>query len=244
MRPVIKIFKTDMEMAKKLADDLQQNLEQAKRRHRFFYMAVSGGTTPLTFYRLLAQAPYKTKLAWQYLHLFWGDERCVAPDHAQSNFGLMHDNLLTHIRIPEKNIHRIHGETDPLTEVDRYEAEIKTILPLNSKNVPQFDWILLGLGSDGHTASLFPASPLLDEKKALCAVAIQPASGQKRITFTLSLLNQARRITFLVTGESKAAMVVRLLRPKENDRSLPAAQVHPEQGIIEWYLDSQAAATY
>jgi 6-phosphogluconolactonase len=242
MNPLVTIFKTDMEMAEKLARELQAVLEQVKRQHRHFYLAVSGGTTPITFYKRLAQAPYRTKIAWSSLHLFWGDERCVPADHAQSNYGLIRYNLLPNIHIPEKNIHRIRGEADPDGEICRYAEEIKNTLPHTDQGWPQFDWILLGLGSDGHTASLFPGSPLLKEKAALCTLSFQPDSAQKRITFTLPLINHARRITFLVTGESKAGMITRILKPAGADQLLPAAQVHPEQGIVEWYLDSMAAA--
>jgi 6-phosphogluconolactonase len=244
MKPVVTIFHNDIEMAEKLAIDLQSALAQAEREHRNFYLAISGGTTPITFYKRLAQVPYKTKTAWQSLHLFWGDERCVPPDHIQSNYNLLQHYLLPYIHLPETNIHRLQGEADPEGEARRYAAEIKNTLPYNDKGWPQFDWILLGLGSDGHTASLFPASPLLNEMNSLCAVAVQPDSGQKRITFTLPLINHARRITFLVTGESKAGMVARILKPAAVDQILPAAQVHPEQGVVEWYLDSLAAAMY
>jgi len=244
MKPVIKIFHTDIEMAEKLADELQVAMDQAKLKHHNFYLAVSGGITPITFYKQLAQTPYQSKIAWRYLHLFWGDERCVPADNPQSNYGLTRYNLLEHLDIPERNIHRLCGEVDPVAEACRYAEEIKNTLPITNRGWPWFDWILLGLGNDGHTASLFPGSPALKEKHDLCAVSIQPDSGQKRITFTLPLINHARRITFLVTGESKAGLVADIINQTKTGQLLPAAKVRSERGIVEWYLDSMAATIW
>jgi 6-phosphogluconolactonase len=239
---VVKIFRNDIEMADELSNELQAALQQISGQRKHFYLALSGGNTPITFYKRLAQVPFQTQIAWRFLQLFWVDERCVPADHPQSNYGLIRYNLLAHINIPEKNIHRLHGEIDPTEEAHRYAGEIKNTLPAIDPGWPKFDWILLGLGSDGHTASLFPGSPVLEEKGILCAVARQPDSGQKRITFTLPLINHARRITFLVTGESKAGIVAGILKRTTTCRLLPAAQVRPEQGNVEWYLDSMAAA--
>ena len=242
MKPLIKIFHNDSEMAEKLANELQGAMEQIRKQGQHFYLALSGGNTPITFYKRLAQVPYQTQVAWSCMHLFWVDERCVPADHAQSNYGLARNNLLAHVNIPEKNIHPMRGEADPEKEARRYAGEIKNTFPATDHGWPQFDWILLGIGSDGHTASLFPGSPVLQEKSALCAVAVQPDSNQQRITFTLPLINHARRITFLVTGESKAGMVSGILKQTTAYRQLPAAQVQPERGYVEWYLDSMAAA--
>ncbi len=242
MKPAIKIFRNDIEMAGKLANELQVAMEQIKRQRQHYYLALSGGNTPITFYKRLAQVPYQKQVAWGFLHLFWVDERCVPADHPQSNYGLVHYNLLAHLNMPKKNIHRLRGEADLTEETRRYAGEIQNTLPATDQGWPQFDWILLGLGNDGHTASLFPDSPVLKEKSALCAVAVQPDSGQKRITFTLPLINHARRITFLVTGESKAGIVANIFKRTTASRILPAARVRPVLGYVEWYLDSLAAA--
>jgi 6-phosphogluconolactonase len=242
MKPLVKIFHNDSEMAEKLANELQVALEQTKNKKQYFFLALSGGNTPITFYKRLARVPYQLQVAWKFLHLFWVDERCVPADHPQSNYGLTHSNLLAQLNIPETNIHRIRGEADPAKEARKYAAEIENTLTATDQRWPQFDWILLGLGSDGHTASLFPGSPVLEEESALCAVAVQPESGQSRITFTLPLINHARRITFLVTGESKAGIVADILKRPEKSQLLPAAKVQPGHGHVEWYLDSMAAA--
>jgi 6-phosphogluconolactonase len=242
MKLQIKIFHNDIEMADKLANELQVALQQIKKQKRYFYLALSGGNTPITFYKRLARVPYRLQIAWSFLHLFWADERCVPADHPQSNYGQVHNNLLAHVNMPETNIHRLRGEADPAKEARRYAGEMENTLPATDQRWPQFDWILLGLGNDGHTASLFPGSPVLKEKSALCAVAVQPDSGQSRITFTLPLINQARRVTFIVTGESKAGVVAGILKRAGQSRLLPAARVQPEQGHVEWYLDSMAAA--
>ena len=242
MKPLVKIFHNDFEMADTLANELQGAMEQIRKQRQNFYLALSGGNTPVTFFKRLAQAPYQNQVAWSCMHLFWVDERCVPADHPLSNYGQARYNLLAHVNVPEKNIHFLRGEADPEEEARRYAGEIKNTLPATDHGWPQFDWILLGLGSDGHTASLFPGLPGLKEESALCAVAVQPDSGQQRITFTLPLINHARRITFLVTGESKAGMVSGVLKQTTACRQLPAAQVQPERGYVEWYLDSMAAA--
>ncbi len=242
MKPTIKIFETADELAGALADEFQKAVNEQAKLNKDFYIALSGGNTPALFFQNLASTQYRENIAWQNVHFFWGDERCVAPDHPDSNFGMTKKNLLDHIAIPPQNIHRILGEENPVTESKRYAQEIESIVPEDISGFLQFDWIFLGLGTEGHTASIFPGSGVLKNQKNICAVATHPESGQHRITLTLPVINHAKRVSFLVTGENKASVVAKILAGTEESKSLPAASVRPVNGILEWYLD-QAAAT-
>jgi 6-phosphogluconolactonase len=242
MKPTIKIFETADQLASALADEFQKAVNEQAKLNKNFYVALSGGNTPALFFQNLVSAQHRENITWQNVHFFWGDERCVAPDHPDSNFGMTKKNLLDHIAIPPKNIHRILGEENPVTESKRYAQEIETIVPEDISGFPQFDWIFVGLGTEGHTASIFPGSDGLENQKNICAVATHPESGQKRITLTLPVINHAKRIAFLVTGENKASVVAKILTGAEESKSMPAALVRPVNGILEWYLD-QAAVT-
>jgi 6-phosphogluconolactonase len=242
MKPMIKIFETADELVSALADEFQKAINEQAKLDRDFYIALSGGNTPAIFFQKLASAHYRENIAWQNVQLFWGDERCVAPEHPDSNYGMTKKNLLDHVAIPPKNIHRILGENKPVTEAKRYAQEIEIIVPEDISGFPQFDWIFLGLGIEGHTASIFPDSDILKNQKDICAVATHPESGQLRITLTLPVINHAKRIAFLVIGENKASVVAKILTDAEESKSMPAAFVGPVHGILEWYLD-QAAAT-
>ncbi|MBN2010954.1 6-phosphogluconolactonase [candidate division KSB1 bacterium] len=204
-------------------------------------MALSGGSTPKQFFHALALSPTATTLPWRKLHLFWGDERCVPPDHPDSNYRMTKQYLLDNITIPPENIHRIRGENNPNGEAIRYAEEIEQFVPGRFDGVPVFDWILLGMGTDGHTASIFPNDDPKVEPKGYCAVATHPQSRQRRISLTMPLINYAKRITFLVTGASKAEMAKQILKSPMKGL-LPAAQVNPIHGNLEWYLDATAAA--
>ena len=152
------------------------------------------------------------------------------------------DLLIKNITIPEKNIHRIRGEEMPHTEAERYCREISQFLPKTADNRPVFDWILLGLGEDGHTASVFPGFQIPENKATVCAVASHPITKQKRITLTLPVINCARKVTFLVSGQTKTALVTSIIKRKGKSKKLPAARVLPVKGELEWYLDAEAAA--
>ena len=241
MKPMIKIFETADELVGALADEFQKEINEQAKLDRDFYVALSGGNTPAIFFQKLASSHYRDNFAWQNVQLFWGDERCVAPDHRDSNFGMTKKNLLDYITIPPKNIHRILGEDNPVTEAKRYAQEIETIVPEDISGFPQFDWIFLGLGTEGHTASIFPGSDVLENQKDICAVATHPESGQKRITLTPPVINHAKRVAFLVTGENKASIVAKILTGAQKNKSIPADCVQPVHGILEWYLDKAAA---
>jgi len=242
MKPEIKIFENVDDLSNALAIEFQQSAKAAAQSDCAFHVALSGGTTPALFFKYLAEPTYQNKVPWEHVHFFWGDERCVPPDHPESNYGMTRRNLLNQIPLPQPNIHRIRAEENPFEEVNRYSEEIENTVPKNKTNWPQFDWIFLGLGNDGHTASIFPGSDVLTEGSNICALATHPISGQQRITLTLPVINNAKRISFLVSGESKAPIVAGILQDKEGSKLLPAAHVQPEDGILEWYMDRPAAA--
>ncbi len=241
MKPKIFIQNNKEAMARAIADGIVQLSIQAIINNRNVYLALSGGSTPRILFEMLAKEPYSGAIDWDYFHLFWGDERCVPADHADSNYGMTAASLLDHINIPSRNVHRLIGEADPESEATRYAREMKALIPLNENGLPRFDWVFLGMGSDGHTASLFPDTEELNNDEDLCIVARHPQSGQKRISFTLPLINAASRISFLVTGGAKHQIADTILRQREGYQQYPAAMVAPTEGQLEWYLDKDAA---
>jgi len=238
----IKIFPQPEKLAESVALELQKASLQAKKAGQGFNLVLAGGSTPRAVYEHFTRTEFKKSISWDAIHFFWGDERCVPPDHSESNYRMARQALLDPLKIHQQNIHRICGENDPSDEVSRYAEEIKRHCQGASGEMPRFDWILLGLGTDGHTASLFPGVQLIEDPSGLCAVAIQPQSGQKRITLTFKVLNHAKRISFIVTGESKAQVVAEILKQSLQSCNYPAAKVHLEQGFLEWFLDAEAAS--
>ncbi|HQQ76198.1 MAG TPA: 6-phosphogluconolactonase [Thermoanaerobaculia bacterium] len=207
-----------------------------------FFCSLAGGTTPLAGYRILAAPMISSKVNWERTHVFWGDERCVPEGDKGRNDEAALDALLRKVPIPSKNIHRV-----PATEPDgaqRYESELRRVFSSSfrespsSSEIPRFDLILLGLGQDGHTASLFPGHPAVEEKTRLVVrVDGAPKPPPSRVTFTLPLINAARHVAFLVTGKDKNAALRRVLN---GDPSLPAARVAPVDGTLAFLSDAAA----
>lgn len=202
-------------------------------------VALSGGSTPKVLFRLWAEQ-YRNNIAWEKVHFFWGDERCVPPDDEESNFKMANDLFFSRVKIPEANIHRIRGEADPEEEARRYSAEITRYVS-SRDGLPSFDMILLGMGADGHTASIFPHQMGLLSSDAVCGVATHPESGQKRITLTGNVINNAKEAAFLVTGWEKADRLEEIVKGKENCTDYPAAHIEPTDGGLHWFVDEAAA---
>lgn len=202
-------------------------------------IALSGGSTPKVLFRLLADE-YAEQIDWKNVQLFWGDERCVPASHEDSNYGMTQELLLRHIDIPLANIHRVRGEDDPEEEAQRYGEVIKEELP-EVDGYPVFDLIILGMGADGHTASIFPHEKELLMAETVCAVATHPETGQKRITLTGPVINRAKRVVFLVTGSSKTNKVRQIIREEGAWSSYPAAHIRPLSEKLDWFLDEAAA---
>ena len=205
-----------------------------------FSVALAGGSTPRQMYTLLTGAYYRERVPWSQVQFFWGDERCVPPDHADSNFRMAREALLTHIPISPGQVHRIHGELPPGEAAALYESELR--LEFSETGLPRFDLILLGLGEDGHTASLFPGDPALAEQTRLAAAVIHhtpPLPLVSRVTLTLPVLNAATFVMFLVGGAGKAQPLAEVLAP---GCTLPAARVRPLHGEVRWLVERAAAA--
>lgn len=202
-------------------------------------IALSGGSTPQLLFDLLA-SEYKNKLDWNKLHFYWGDERCVPPTNKESNFGMTMNHLFDHVPVPAGNIHRILGENAPDKEAKRHSEEIAANLP-EVNRLPQFDLVMLGLGTDGHTASIFPHQMELLTAKEICVVATHPESGQKRVSLSGPVINNARFVVFLVTGESKREKVAEIHNKKGNWKAYPASFISPQAGELHWFMDEAAA---
>ncbi|WP_288065500.1 6-phosphogluconolactonase [Rodentibacter caecimuris] len=225
------IFDTAQQAVEKIAQELKTYSEQQRPIH----ISLSGGSTPKLLFKTLAQPPYNTEIHWQNLHFWWGDERMVAAQDPESNYGEVQKLLFDHIQIPAENIHRIRGENEPHFELKRFQEELSAVI---SDGV--FDWIILGMGADGHTASLFPNQTNFDDEN-LAVIATHPESGQIRISKTAKLIERAKRITYLVTGESKAEILKEIQTVPAEDLPYPAAKIKAQNGITEWYLDKAAA---
>ena len=199
-----------------------------------FVVALAGGSTPEAAYELLAGEAFFGGVDWSRVQVLFGDERAVPPDHVDSNYRMARETLLARVPIPGENVHRIQGEREPAEAARRYQIELETVLGENGR----FDLIFLGMGSDGHTASLFPGTPALEERERLVVANPVRALERTRITLTLPAINAARQVVFLVSGASKAAALAAVLAGEP----LPAARVLPEDGQVTWLVDRDARA--
>ncbi len=231
-----KIYQTAEQVVESLANDMKAFSEMSRPVH----ISLSGGSTPKMLFKLLASDTYAKEVQWQNLHFWWGDERCVAPDDAESNYGEANELLFSKVDIPVENIHRIRGEDDPQAEAERFATEMIDEIP-SLHGTPVFDWILLGVGADGHTASLFPGQTNYEDTN-LSLVASHPESGQLRVSKTARVLEAAKRISYLVLGAGKADIVEEINGSPADALPYPAAKVQSKAGLTEWYLDLDAAA--
>lgn len=235
------LFEDGAQLAAQLALDFKEAVDKKTASGESMTVALSGGHTPKAFFEILAQDPYKDAISWENVIFFWGDERCVPPDDDESNFKMTNIALLSHIDIPEGNVHRVLGEDPPTNEVLRYTKVIEENVSSGTSGFPEFDWIFLGMGDDGHTASLFPGASNLQEKEKICVIAEHPQTAQKRVSITFPVINNAKRVSFLVAGEAKAPVFKEILEKGSKPLPYPASMVAPENGILEWYLDKAAA---
>jgi len=208
-----------------------------------FTVALSGGSTPKGVYSLLANRhPRMQPIAWPYVHVFWGDERCVPPVHMDSNYRMANDALLAHVPIPPENVHRIHADLPPLEAAYNYERELREVFSLQPNAVPRFDLALLGMGPDGHTASLFPKTTGLQEQKRLVVAHYVEKLASWRVTLTAKVFNAAAQVAFLVAGADKAETLKEVFEgPFQPDR-LPSQLIRPTAGLLQWFVDEAAAS--
>lgn len=240
MNEIIKIFPTPQSLAESLALNLVSQIREADTRDHPITIALSGGSTPRLLFSVLGDL-YASSVPWDKVHFFWVDERCVPPEDNESNFGMTYMVLFSKIDIARENIHRIKGEDDPVKEAERYSKEINDFTVKRDK-LPLFDIMLLGLGEDGHTASVFPGNEKLFLTDKICITAVHPSTGQKRITITGKVINNAAGIFFLVTGKNKAVIVNNIIGQHNNKKQFPASFVKPTDGRLSWYLDEAAGA--
>jgi 6-phosphogluconolactonase len=264
--PDIEIVADAAALAQRAAEQFSGLAGYAIHKRGRFVVALSGGSTPKLMNTLLAAAPFVDKIKWPKVFVFWGDERCVGPEHADSNYRMARETLLERVPIPDENIHRVHGELAPEHAAQKYDDELREFFeqggvmpptargpsalrnpagttPAGWQAPSRFDLILLGLGDDGHTASLFPGTPGIRENRRW-AVAVEhdspPPPLVDRVTFTPPLINAAANVTFLVSGTGKAERLHQVLYDPSNPDRLPAQAVRPKDGKLLWLLDEAA----
>jgi len=203
-----------------------------------FAVALSGGETPRRLYNLLAESPIRENIEWKAVHVFWGDERCVPDDDPRSNARMARLSLLDHVPLPSENIHPITCDRPPQEAAVQYEAEIRTFF---GTDAPAFDLVLLGLGDNAHTASIFPHTPVLDENDRWVAEVYVPEQDMHRITLTAPVINQARQVLFLVSGPGKAGALQQVLQGPFRPYDFPAQLIRTKAGQALWLVDRDAA---
>jgi len=207
-------------------------------------IAISGGNTPKATFALLADPnqPWSARMPWDKLDLYWVDERCVPPDDADSNYRMTRESLLDRVPLQPGQIHRMEGELDPHVAADRYESELRSSFRLEGAESPRFDLIALGMGDDGHTASLFPRTEALHEVSRLVVANHVPQKDTWRITLTWPVINHASSVFFFIAGADKAAVLHEVLTGKRDPERLPSQLIWPASGILTFILDKAAAA--
>lgn len=236
----LKIFEDATALSHFAAGHFVSVVENSIQERGFSSVALSGGSTPKHMYSLLASDRYIQKINWERVHLFWGDERCVPPDHEQSNFFTAKQIMLEHVPIPQKNVHRIKGELALDQAAAEYEMELRSFFSGTAE--PRFDLILLGLGDDAHTASLFPGTDALRVRKAWFVANFVPKLHDWRLTLTPMAINAAAQVTFLVTGTLKAVSLCHVIQSPYQPELYPAQIVQPTKGGLLWLVDREAAS--
>lgn len=232
------IHKDPDAMAERAAHIIAAACEEAIQERGEFKIALSGGKTPLPLFRLLTHPDWVDALPWEKISVFWADERCVPSDHPLSNYGEARRELLSHV--PCSQIYRMRGDEDPAKAAAAYEQTLRREFHLGERDIPRFDLILLGMGEDGHTASLFAKSPALEVRNRLVVDQYVPHQQIDRLTLTLPVLNNSRCCLFLVTGKEKHEVLTRVLDLLAKPE-LPAQMVHPAIGDLIWVVDKAAA---
>ena len=235
MKPTVRIFKDAVELSRAAADLFVTLAVQSIRERGRFLVALSGGSTPMALYRLLAREP----IDWTRIHVFWGDERLVPPEDPENSYGQAWEALLKHIPIPTENIHRVASELDPVAAARDYASILREFAapPLDW---PRFDLVLLGLGEDGHTASLFPGSPVDATEPVIAVTAQYQGRPARRVTLTPLVFNAARQVIFLVTGANKAVTLRGVFDDYNSSEQIPAKRIQPADGQVTWLVDKAA----
>lgn len=228
-------FATLAEWVDFAAERIASAAEWAVPQRGRFLLALSGGGTPRPLYERLASEPFRGRIPWAKTHIFWADERCVPPTDPESNYHMAHESLLRHVPIPALNIHRVQGELPPATAAEAYCADLLTLANAEY-SWPRLDVVILGMGTDGHTASLFPGSPLVYSGAAVPVTADYGGRPAQRVTLTPAVFNDARLVLFLITGAEKMAMVTAVRQGPPQPLQLPAQRIHPTHGELLWLV--------
>ncbi len=226
-------------LATAAAELFVESAREAIAAHGRFSVGLSGGSTPKALHNLLASAPYREQVDWANVHVYFGDERTVAPDHADSNYGMARDALLEYVPIPESQIHRMRGEIEPAEASKEYGRMLKATFG----DGPGYDLLFLGMGDDGHTLSLFPGTEALHEDHHRVRANFVPKLDTWRITITAPFANSARKVAFLVAGQHKATVLNRVLSGPRDVETLPSQLIAPASGDLLWLVDFAASAT-
>ncbi len=235
------IIEPDLDqLSRRGADIFSRMARECVRLRGFFAVALSGGSTPRTLHRMLCEAPYLSDIPWKDIHIFWADERCVGVGDPANNYGTARADFLDRTPAPENQVHPMPVDLSPAQGAIAYEREVMEFFKVRMSPIPVFDLIFLGIGADGHTASLFPGQSALMERKRLVVSVRGGTPDVERLTMTLPLLNNARQIVFLVSGRNKASILKRILEGPMAD--IPAQRVQPVQGFVTWILDQMAAS--
>lgn len=237
--PEVRAYDDPTALARGAAQEILALVARAVAREGRFLLALAGGNTPRELYRLLASEPFRSALDWSKVEVLWGDERCVPPDDAHSNYALAHELLLSRVPVREGAVHRIRGELPPEEAARRYTRELEEV---SGATTPRFDLVLLGMGTDGHVASLFPDTPHLATETRPVVVTRSPRPPHDRVSLSLRAINAARAVMMLVAGTAKAEMLARVLAARPADEEVsPAALVRPERGRLLRMVDRAAA---
>jgi 6-phosphogluconolactonase len=239
------VFKTANEFDHSIADWIVDCIAEALQKQDRFTWVLSGGNTPKALYELLAVTPYREKIAWEKLHIFWGDERYVPFNDSRKNAKMAYETLLNHVPIPASQIHVMQTENiSPEKSAEEYEKILHEYFPATTNTLPlaTFDLVLLGMGDDGHVLSLFPGTAVVHEEKKWATSLWLEAQNMNRITLTKTAVNKSKQIAFLTTGANKAHALKEVLQGHYNPDLYPSQEIKPENGDLHWFVDEAAAA--
>jgi 6-phosphogluconolactonase len=236
----IRIFETAEEVARAAADYFVETADKSISAQGRFSVALAGGSTPRRTYQLLASEEYRNRLPWSKVHIFFGDERSVPATHADSNYRMAEEAMISLLPIPEPNVHRMVGDGDAVANASLYEGELQAFF--DGAVWPRLNLVLLGMGDDGHTASLFPGTEALNEARAWVVANWVEKLKTYRITLTAPAINHAANVAFLVAGAGKAERLPEVLQGPRNPRQLPSQLIQPVSGSLVWLVDKAAAA--
>lgn len=237
-----RVFSTPAEVARAAAELFTSSILDAASARGVARIAISGGTTPKAMFALLATDPFVKRIPWEKLDLYWVDERCVGPEDADSNYRMTREALLSKVPLPAERIHRIEGELEPEEAAARYEAAIRNGFRLEGAETPTFDLVLLGMGDDGHTASLFPHTEALNDMTHIAVANHVPQKDTWRVTLTWPVINQGRKVAFLIEGAAKTQVLHEVFEGPYQPETYPSQIIRPASGELTLLLDAAAAA--